>query len=112
MAPDRLLPAEFGDLEEFAGAWALATELQRRDKRQATDMAAIRHFYDRMTGRIDDILAYLNGFDLEAMPHDTRNLMRLTLSLAEIGLAVEIYRQPAVIDGFPAERFRIRSIED
>ena len=36
----------------------------------------------------------------------------MTLSLAEVGLAVEIYRQPAVTDGFPADRFRSRRLEN
>ena len=105
---NRRLPAGFEDLEAFAGDWALATESERRRKRQATDMETARVFYDRMTERIGDILDYLNELDLHAMPADARNLLHMTLSLAEIGLAVEIYRQPAVIDGFPADRFRSR----
>jgi len=112
MGRGRLLPAPFADLEEFADAWALETESQRRAKRQSTDMPAIRRFYERMTARIGEILDHLNGFELDAMPDDARNLLHMTLSLAEIGLAVEIYKQTAVVNGFPADRFRVRNVED
>ena len=110
--PEKLLPAGFGDLEDLAEDWALATEAERRRKRQCTDMQAIRTFYDRMTGRIGDILEHLNQLDLENMTAKARRLLHMTLSLAEVGLAVEIYGQPAVTDGFPAERFRTRRLED
>ena len=112
MTAEKLLPAGFEDLEEFAGDWALATESERRRKRQSTDIQSTRVFYDRMTERIGDILGYLNELDLHAMPADSRNLLHMTLSLAEVGLAVEIYRQPAVTDGFPADRFRSRRLEN
>ena len=108
----KLLPSGFEDLEGFARDWALATESERRRKRQTTDMEATRAFYDRMTERIGDILGYLNKLDLQALPADARNLLHMTLSLAEIGLAVEIYKQPAVTDGFPADRFRSRRLEN
>ena len=109
---ERLLPSGFEDLEGFARDWALATESERRRKRQTTDMEATRAFYDRMTERIGDILGYLNELDLHALPADARTLLHMTLSLAEVGLAVEIYRQPAVTDGFPADRFRSRRLEN
>ena len=111
MAAAKLLPAEFEDLEDFAGDWALATEPERRRKRHSTDMEATREFYERMTERIGDILGYLNALDLQALPADARNLLHMTLSLAEVGLAVEIYGQPAVTDGFAAGRFRSRRRE-
>ncbi|MDE0366447.1 MAG: hypothetical protein OXP09_12835 [Gammaproteobacteria bacterium] len=109
---DRILPSGFEDLESFARDWALATESERRRKRQSTDMEATRAFYDRMTERIGDILGYLNELDLQSLPVDAQNLLHMTLSLAEVGLAVEIYRQPAVTDGFPADRFRSRRLEN
>ena len=109
---ERLLPCAFEDLEGFAREWALATESERRRKRQSTDMETTRVFYDRMTERIGDILGYLNELDLHALPAEARNLLHMTLSLAEVGLAVEIYRQPAVTDGFPADRFRLRRLEN
>ena len=109
---EKLLPSGFEDLEGFARDWTLATESERRRKRQTTDMEATRAFYDRMTERIGDILGYLNEMDLHALPADARNLLHMTLSLAEVGLAVEIYRQPAVTDGFPADRFRSRRLEN
>ena len=112
MMVETLLPAEFQDLEEFAVDWALPTEPERRLKRQSTNMEAIGIFYDRMTSRIDDILGYLNAMDLDTMPRDALNLLHMILSLAEIGPAVEVYKQPEVTDGFPIERFRSRRVEN
>lgn len=112
MKAEKLLPAGFEDLQDFAADWALATESERRRKRQDTDIETIRVFYGRMTERIRDVLGYLNNLDLHALPPDARNLLHMTLSLAEVGLAVEIYRQSAVTDGFPADRFRVRRREN
>ena len=109
---EQLLPAGFEDLEGFARDWALATESERRRKRQSTDMKTTRVFYDRMTERIGDILDYLIELDLHALPGDARNLLHMTLSLAEIGVAVEIYGKRAVTDGFPADRFSSRRLEN
>jgi hypothetical protein len=39
------------------------------------------------------------------MPEDTRRLFYLALSLAEVATAVELYKQPDVIDGFDPARF-------
>lgn len=105
MSVDKRLPSEFADLQDLAGDWALATEPERRAKRQATKMPEITMFYERMTGRIDAILEYLNQFDLAELREDARHLMHMTLSLAEVGPAIEVYKQPTVIDGFPADRF-------
>jgi hypothetical protein len=99
------LPSKFTDLEDLADDWAIATEPARRAKRQATTMPEINVFYERMTGRIGEILEYLNQFELAAMPAEAQSLMNMTLSLAEVGPAVEVYKQPTVIDGFPADRF-------
>ena len=112
MAAQKRLPVAFEDLEAFAEAWALAGESERRRRRQTTDMAAMKVFYERMTERIGDVLDYLNGLDLDALPAPARNLLHMTLSLAEVGLAVEIYKQPAVTDGLSADRFRSRGLEN
>ena len=99
------MPSEFTDLEDLADDWAIATEPERRAKRQVTKMPEIKAFYARMTDRIGAILEYLNQFELTAMPEKEQCLMNMTLSLAEVGPAIEIYKQPTVIDGFSADRF-------
>lgn len=102
--PRRLLPESFADLEDFAGAWALATETERSQKRQASMMEEIQAFYDAMLPRMEQILSYLNQFPLDAMPEEARRLLHLTLSLAEVAPAVELFKQPSVVDGYDISR--------
>lgn len=92
MAESRL-PEAFRELEPFAD-WALASEAERTRKRQDTPMSEIEAFYDAMVDRIEAVLDYLNALPLDAMPADAERLMRMTLSLAEVGPAVELYGQP------------------
>ena len=102
---ERLLPELFQDLEPFAFAWALATERERSGKRLSSTMAEIQAFYDALLPRMEAVIDYLNQFPLEAMPADARQLMYLTLSLAEVAPAVELFKQPSVKDGYDAARF-------
>jgi hypothetical protein len=103
--PDSLLPEQFKDLEPFVGAWSLATERERNRERLSSTMAEIQALYDALLPRMDEIIGYLNQFPIDGMPDDGRRLFYLTLSLAEVAPAVEFYKQPEVVDGFPAERF-------
>jgi len=86
--PKSLLPEQFQELEQWM-AWSLATEQERSAKRQASTMEEIRAFYDAMLARMDDVLPYLDQFPLDALPEDAARLFYLTLSLAEVLLAVE-----------------------
>ena len=98
------LPQEFAELERFI-AWALPTEQQRNAKRWECAMPEIREFYDAMLQRIDAILVYLNQYALNDMPDNAQRLFHLALALAEVANAVEIYRQPEVINSFHRSRF-------
>ena len=42
MVTERLLPAEFVDLEPYVGEWSLAAERSRAVKRVSTEIAKIR----------------------------------------------------------------------
>jgi hypothetical protein len=101
---ERVLPETFRDLEPFA-EWALATEKERNRKRLASTMAEIQAFYDAILPRMEAVIAYLNQFPLEAMPADAQQLLSLTFSLAEVSTAVELFKQPSVVDGYDASRF-------
>jgi hypothetical protein len=68
-------------------------------------MAEIQTLYDALLPRMDEIIGYLNQQPLNDMPADAKRLFHLSLSLAEIAPAVEFYKQPEVVDGFPPERF-------
>ena|SRR6266850_952641 len=100
----RHFPTPFADLESFA-AWALATETQRARKRRDSTMAEIQTFYDAILPRMDAILDYLNQLPLDNMPEESQCLLYLTLALAEVAPAVELFNQPLVTDGYDPERF-------
>ena len=112
MAKDRgdgmsqgVLPAQFADLEPFVADWSLAEERARNHKRLSSSMEELRTFYDAIFPRMETILAYLRQFPPDAMSEEGRRLFFLTLSLAEIAPAVELFGQPGVIDGFESTRF-------
>lgn len=98
------LPADFRDLEPWT-AWSLETEKQRSDKRLGSTMEELKTLYDAVLPRAEAALAYLEKFPVDAMPPDARRLFLLTLSLAEVAPAVELFGQPAVVDGYDASRF-------
>ena len=99
-----LLPNNFSDLEEFAG-WALLTSTERNRMRRTTPMAEINAFYNAMQPRLAEVLAYLDQFSLREMPQDARRLLYLSLALAEITIAVELFHEPKVTGGCDPERF-------
>lgn len=101
---EQSLPAGFEDLEPFVG-WSLASERERNHKRLSSSMSEIQALYDALLPRMDEIINYLNKQPLDDMPEDARRLFHLSLALAEIAPAVEFYKQPDVVDGFPPDRF-------
>ena len=98
------LPEEFADLEPYVEKWALGTEAERNATRLATDIEDIRAFYTAIQARIDDILTLLADQDPASLPETTRPLFQLTLSYCEVAPAVELFRQPGVVDGFEPDR--------
>ena len=98
------LPAEFTDLEPFID-WALATERERTSKRLASSMEDIQAFYDHMSGRVEAAIAYLNPLPFDALPPEAERLFQMSLSLMEVANAVEMFQNPAVINGFDVKRF-------
>ncbi|MEQ8663510.1 MAG: hypothetical protein RLW62_22045 [Gammaproteobacteria bacterium] len=99
------LPARFAALERFCADWVLPDSNARAARRLASDYADIKAFYDAMLAVAPDVLAYLAERRLGELDAADANLLKLMLSLAEVGPAVEWYQQPAVIDGWPAARF-------
>ncbi len=91
------LPPEFADLEPFAG-WCLATEAERFGKRLKSSMDEMQAFYDAAFPRLDDMLGYLDKFDLNALPEDAGRLLTLSYSLVNVSFPVEVWRQARVPD--------------
>ena len=98
------LPQGFSDLEQFV-EWALPSSTERNRKRRASSMDEINAFYNAMLPRLEQILAYLDQFSLQEMPQDARRLLYLSLSLAEVTIAVELFHEPKVTGGCDPERF-------
>jgi hypothetical protein len=101
--PESSLPEAFRDLEQWS-AWALETEKERSDKRQASTFEELKAFYDVMLTRTDEALSYVDQFPLDNLPPDAQRLFLLTLSLAEVAPAIEQFGQPQVVDGYDIER--------
>ena len=101
--PETTLPADFSDLEPWT-AWALETEKERSDKRQASNFEELKAFYDVMLARTETVLEYLDKLPLDKMPPDARQLLLLTLSLAEVAPAIEQFGQVQVVDGYDINR--------
>ena len=68
-------------------------------------MEDIQAFYDVMLPRMDVVTQYLNALPLDALPPEAERLMYMGLSLMEVANAVEIFQNPAVINGFAVSRF-------
>ena len=98
------MPETFRDLDRFID-WSLPLERERQRKRLASDMDEIQAFYDTLLPRMAEIIGYLNGFSLDALPEDAERLLHLSFSFVEASSAAVIFGQPAVIDGFDPERF-------
>jgi hypothetical protein len=91
------LPPEFAELEPFAD-WSLATEAERYAKRLSSTMDELQTFYDAAFARLDDAIAYCDGFSFDALPEDATRLLWLCYSLVNVSFPVEVWRQPRVPD--------------
>ena len=92
-----VLPAAFAELEPFAD-WAIPTERARYAKRVSSTMDELQAFYDAAFPRIDDALAYLEPFPIDALPEDATRLLWLYCALMTASFPVEVWRQPRVPD--------------
>ena len=93
-----VLPDEFADLEQFATTWCLATEAERYGRRLASTIQDMQAFYDAVTARAEAALDYCDQFELEEMPPDAVNLMRMLHSMVMVSFPVEVWRQPRIPD--------------
>lgn len=104
---DALLPPEFADLEPWAATWCLATEPERWARRLASSIEELRAFYDASFPRAEEAIAWCDRFPLDDMPADAERLLRLLHSLLMVSYAVEVWKQPEVVNGGSARIDRI-----
>ena len=95
---DRMLPAEFSDLEPFVAGWCLDSEPERYAKRLSSTMDEIQAFYDALMPRAEEVIQYLEKFPLDDLPADAMRLLKLLYSLILMSFAVEVWRQPYIPD--------------
>jgi len=93
-----LLPAEFADLEPFAATWCLPTEKERYATRLATSITDLQAFYDAVTPRAQDAIAYIEALPFDALPDDALHLLHLLYSMIQVSFPVEVWHQPNVPD--------------
>jgi len=105
---EALLPPEFAQLDSYAARWCLATEPERWAQRLRSSMDEMRGFYDAFFPRAEEAIAYCDRFPLEDMPADAERLLRLLYSLLMVSYAVEVWKQPEVINSGSARIDRIR----
>ena len=103
----RLLPKGFKSLEKWIGMWVLPDSQARTEQRHQVDYADIEAFYNDMLPKAKKALAYLQKKQLGELDEPEERLLKLMLSLAEVGPSVEWYQQNAVVDGFEPSRFKL-----
>ena len=91
------LPADFADLEPFA-EWCCEFERERYAKRLSSTMDQLQAFYDAAFPRLEEMMDYLDGFALQALPDDAGRLLCLGYSLVNVSFPVEVWRQARVPD--------------
>lgn len=95
---ETLLPGEFADLEPYAALWCLPTETERYHRRLDSSMDDMQRFYDAITPRAEDALAYCDKFTIDDIPEDAKNLMYLLYSMIQVSFPVEVWSQPRIPD--------------
>ena len=78
--------------------WSLRTEAERYAKRLSSTMAELQAFYDAAFPRFEDIMSYLDEWELEALPEEASRLLWLSYSLVNASFPAEVWRQPRVPD--------------
>ena len=100
------LPSQFSSLEVFVPGWAHSTELARSEKRWIASQEDYQSFYDAMLPLLDDVLEYLDQFELGRIPADALPLYHLALAFSEAAPHVELYEcSNHVPNSFDASRF-------
>jgi hypothetical protein len=98
------LPPEFKDLESWAG-WAHSKMDERRDRRLSSSIEELEAFYGAILPRLEAILNYLTAKDPDGLDPQSKMLMNMAYTLAEIAPAVEQFFEPAISYGYDVTRF-------
>jgi hypothetical protein len=107
MRREKKLPVAFSALDDFLD-WALPSETQRRQKREACSMEEIKEFYGAMLVELPAILEHFRAAeavagDADKVDPETQLLFTLMLAFADASLSIEIHKSPIVPDGMPGD---------
>ena len=101
------LPVQFADLEPFVDSWAAESTSARHERRIASSDAEKRAFYDAVTPRLDEILAYLEKHPLAEIAGADLVLLRLALAAAQASLALDVIGRKEPEHAQSARRIRL-----
>lgn len=101
------LPPRFAALEPFAETWCLETEEERWQRRLSSSMEELMAFYDAAFPLLEEAIEFCDKHDLDDLPEDVLELLRLIYSLVLVAMAVEIFGQPKTVDAADAVLTRI-----
>ena len=99
------LPEKFEAREPFIG-WSLERERARTKKRETSSFEEVQEFYDAIFPRLEEVVAYLEGFPIDDMPTSAERLFHMTLALVEVSNLVERYKSRDVIVAVPPLKFQ------
>ena len=100
------LPEKFSSLGPFVDCWSHATELQRSQQRWTAGVNEFQSFYQAMLPILDEVLDYLDQYEVGAIPDEARALYHLALAFAEAAPHNELYEcANEVPNSFAASRF-------
>lgn len=102
------LPEQFKDLQRLAD-WGLPTESERHARRLASRFDELRDYYNTLLPRLETVVNHLNGFPLDKMPEPEKRLLYMGLMFIEAAVAVEMFKDPDIPGGLPAEQLEILS---
>ena len=101
------LPEPFRDLEPWTVDWLIDNERDRLAKLVDTSIEELREFYNAMFPRADSIVAWLNQFELNALPKDAQHLFHLLMTFVETAHPIELGWSETDIDRpMPVDRIR------
>lgn len=110
---DFRLPDGFKDLEPYVEEWAMPDEASRAIKRLSSDMDTLTRFHAATAHRIEDIIAFLNGYpnSPKDLPPPERRLFRLAQMIMEASAPIDLHWEtPNMEDAFPYQRMRFHPV--
>jgi hypothetical protein len=100
----QVLPPAFMMLADLVPDWAIDSESGRMRRRFETPFPVLNEFYARMMPQIEPALSYLATKPMIGLSDADRNLLLLTLSLAEVSIAVEKVKSTRNADTYDVAR--------